>query len=681
MKKILASSAVFALLAISGAPVFAAGTFSAFADDTIAGYSAFLKTTKLDPNTKVDFTVVKPDKSRLMLETTATAKGVAGYEIDGYHTREAGSYYVAVRLKDGSKSDMNVFLVFPDDLSDSHSTVEVSKSTLRADGNHSGILLVALRDKYDNPLSDHMVRAVSSRAADTVTAYGDSSITDASGEVGFLISSEKLGVSTFTVSDVTSDITLSARPQIFFYDKTDSAALPDDSDFAFLAVGGESKADHFALDELPVQIKANQAISFDLVVEDAADNPVIDYLGTVRFSSTDANAELPVDYLFTEDDLGLHSFKLSLKFSKEGAYKLTLTDKNNENLKTDFDIAVVKADAQAVASTGIVLTSPKAGKTKQSTVLVTGTASARALVKIFDGTSQAGVVQANETGAFSFELTALADGDHAIKVQSGSDESEPVTVGVDTLAPGVDQFRVEPSAVAPGGTVTVTVATDDDALEVMVKLGSVLKQLTKKQNGQFEGAFAAPDTVGSYKFEVTLKDALGNQQTVPDQSSLTVSGSAALSLNTGSTTFEVPSQVIGVQAIPSNSQVTLRWAPARDNTGVAKYNVYYGTSPSNLNQKQATFDNRTEWFVTGLKNGVTYYFQIKGVDTEGHEADQPSQTVSAAAGGGGAPASSQFLDGGAIAPPGVTPTGPGIAAWFGISSVATWFVRRKKHKL
>jgi hypothetical protein len=65
--------------------------------------------------------------------------------------------------------------------------------------------------------------------------------------------------------------------------------------------------------------------TFTLVVVDAFGNNVTGYLGTVHFTSSDANASLPAEYTFTTADAGKHTFMLT--WGTQGVQSLTATDK------------------------------------------------------------------------------------------------------------------------------------------------------------------------------------------------------------------------------------------------------------------------------------------------------------------------------------------------------------------
>ena len=60
------------------------------------------------------------------------------------------------------------------------------------------------------------------------------------------------------------------------------------------------------------------------------------------------------------------------------------------------------------------------GIAHQNTLRLTGTAAANSIVKIFDGTTQLGMVKANVRGAWSFTTAALANGSHSFTVTATS---------------------------------------------------------------------------------------------------------------------------------------------------------------------------------------------------------------------------------------------------------------------
>jgi YVTN family beta-propeller protein len=78
---------------------------------------------------------------------------------------------------------------------------------------------------------------------------------------------------------------------------------------------------------------------------------------------------------------------------------------------------------------------------------------------------------------------------------------------------------------------------------------------------------------------------------------------------------EPPTGVTAAQA--SGSSVNVAWT-ASVSSDVAGYNVYYGTSSDQINQKVNTeLVTALEFEVTALDKGVTYYFAVEAVDDDG----------------------------------------------------------------
>jgi ELWxxDGT repeat protein len=94
----------------------------------------------------------------------------------------------------------------------------------------------------------------------------------------------------------------------------------------------------------PSPTTAGVAGKFTVSVEDAYNNVVTGYTGTVRFSSSDHKAVLPASYTFTPADAGVHTFQATLKTA--GSQSITTTDTTMSSLTgTDSGITVNPAAA------------------------------------------------------------------------------------------------------------------------------------------------------------------------------------------------------------------------------------------------------------------------------------------------------------------------------------------------
>jgi hypothetical protein len=87
------------------------------------------------------------------------------------------------------------------------------------------------------------------------------------------------------------------------------------------------KADHLSLNA-PDTVFSGVAFGITVTVQDAFNNTVTSYLGTVQFSSTDSDpgVMLPADYSFIAGDAGVHTFAVGVTLITPGNQTLTVDD-------------------------------------------------------------------------------------------------------------------------------------------------------------------------------------------------------------------------------------------------------------------------------------------------------------------------------------------------------------------
>lgn len=95
-----------------------------------------------------------------------------------------------------------------------------------------------------------------------------------------------------------------------------------------------------------------------------------------------------------------------------------------------------------------------------------------------------------------------------------------------------------------------------------------------------------------------------------------------------------PSDVENLEAFASDSEVSLSWDLATDDTGVVGYNIYYGadsvTSDSNANYTEVVkVENVIEHTIEELSNDTTYYFAVTALDEAGNESEYYSNEAGA----------------------------------------------------
>jgi hypothetical protein len=87
-------------------------------------------------------------------------------------------------------------------------------------------------------------------------------------------------------------------------------------------------ATHFTV-TAPANSAAGSAFSFTVTALDAANNVATGYTSTVHFTSTDSQAQLPVNYTFLGGDNGTHTFVNGATLKTAGSQTITATDTVN----------------------------------------------------------------------------------------------------------------------------------------------------------------------------------------------------------------------------------------------------------------------------------------------------------------------------------------------------------------
>ncbi len=138
----------------------------------------------------------------------------------------------------------------------------------------------------------------------------------------------------------------------------------------------------------------------------------------------------------------------------------------------------------------------------------------------------------------------------------------------------------------------------------------------------------------------------------------------------------------GLSATPGNGRVSLSWtAPASSGgAAISGYVIYQGTSPGGGSPRPGGPVKGTSYTVTGLTNGITYYFKVAAVNGAGHQGkgsgEVPATPVLATSSASpSAPASvsasaTQTSGAGAPGVPGAPARPTGLAATAGNSQVS-----------
>ncbi|MBI5412852.1 Ig-like domain-containing protein [Candidatus Peregrinibacteria bacterium] len=591
--------------------------------DTVASFETLVKADFLSPGQSVSFLIKKPDGNGVIkLRTTADSVGHAEVTVGDSETKVAGIYAVSL---DSIVADLAEFQVFPGEMSPEVSGLYSNKAYVAGNGVDYARVNVRVADQFGNPLEFHEIKLVSSRSADKIVAAN--SETDAKGLASFIVSSVEFGVSVFTATDESAQTTLGQRVKIIF---TKAAAvykeIGGDPKTVLLAQAGPSVS-RFQIDNIPASVKVNETVSFSIVASNDSGTVVNSYTGTVVFSSTDPNVQLPNTYTFKTSDQGRKTFDLGLTFRSVGSQKLIIQQQGNPLIKGEKAVEVVNPIG-GNNSGQVRITKPATGTYSVNTLEVAGEASANARVRIFDNGQQVSEVQSNSSGRFSYNTSLLTDGQHTFNAESNGVSSVPVVVTIDSTPAQIEQVEITPMSLAPGETAKISLRSDVGLNSVQATIGDLIVDLDPDfiNPGVYRGTLTAPAQDGDYTVNVIITDKVGNVSPATEVGKIRVD--ASLKEDSGST-FSVPSKVTGVQATGGKAKVLLTWQPSQAEAGIALYRIYYGTDKADLNLISNSKDAVTSWTVENLQNGTIYFFQVVGVDKNGVEGDNRSDPVSA----------------------------------------------------
>ncbi len=613
------SALMMSVMIFAPANAQASRQVQAYGVDSIAGYSALVTTNAISANTDVEFKIIKPDNTELSITEKTESDGIARLDLYGYHTRKAGKYLVSARTSDTEAfTNFNDFEIYPDDLSDTYSTVEASDTSVDADDRSEIFITVNLKDQYQNPLSNQIVNLISSRAEDKIRSF--TAGTDQNGEIKFAVKSAKVGISTFSVLDPTSGEILTERPKVVFVEPVGNIGGGKSSLTASF-IGSTDSSDELAgsvsrleITQLPSQASVNQTVSFVVNAKDVNGKTVTNYGGTVYFSTTDNEATIPQKYTFTPEDLGSHEFELAIRFQTKGTQTITITDWDDPAILGSANIIVT----DAVAPEGkITLDTPQTGTYTINTFVLSGTGLPLTDVDLYDSNTKLTTVAVNSDGEYSWTVNGLGDGTHIFQAKTGDIVSNKVNVVVDRTGAQIEDIYTDPAnPIIVNTPFKLFIKTDSGLASVKAVFNGTQYTLTEKadEDGVYTVNMAAPNTVSNYPIDVTLEDTLGNKTETPGAHIVEVIEN------------EKFTKVYGVVATPGNEKVDLTWSPTE---GATSYLVEYGVESGNYFDSVDTVIDTPKATIMELINGRKYFFVVTALDEDGYPMTGKSEEVSA----------------------------------------------------
>lgn len=386
-------------------------------------------------------------------------------------------------------------------------------------------------------------------------------------------------------------------------------------------------------------VNAGDPLNVSVSLTDAFGNRRQDAAGTVRFTSSDAQAVLPPDATFTPEDQG-QKLITGLVFKTAGTQTLTAEDTVNAALT-----ATVDADVRALAAASfevIAGTGPFAAGQALSYELVArdvygNVAKDYAATVVFSSTD----AQAVLPGAYTF--TVADEGRHTFGVELRTAGNQKVVAAdvAGTVLEGTHTYSIVPAALDRVAFVSAPVTGDvrQALTDVLVGLrdayGNTVSDASRDvklelAGGSFaQGPVTQTTTAGVATFTGLVVEAEGTYQFTATVDGLPVATSADLGISDA----VAPAVAQDFEATTlSESSIRLDWAAPGDDGDLgtaAAYELRYSTAAiTETNFDAATLatgvgapqapGTAESFTVSGLDVGTTYFFALKTFDGAGN---------------------------------------------------------------
>ena len=422
-------------------------------------------------------------------------------------------------------------------------------------------------------------------------------------------------------------------------------------DFAVLSkdIGGNVEVDqqHFEFVDLPLSVKVLEEVSFSLRSLDLTGELDPSYLGTVRFEvEGDFNAELPTDYEFIDSDVVEHLFSSGLMFSTKGLHTLKVFDINDDTLVAEAEVSVIEKQEDSDAEVLLEITQPSFDFSDSSQIQFVGKTNAGLDVQLFENDVLLETYQADSEGNFDFLSPALADGDYKFNLVVNGVKSTDKNVKIKTQTLNLESFEIAKLDLIPSEMFEFNGSLSDLASSASIVINGIKTPLIVDDTA-LSGQVSAPLLPGEYevlilvqdeflktttfKLDKKIKVSLGSESSSEDSvdsfiNDIEFSDEVILDPN-----FETPSAISDLTLDVADKTVTLKFNHAKDDSGIAFYEILYGQAQDNLNVKIDTNGPVNEWFIPNLVNDVEYFFQVQAIDLDGN-VGEASPVVSAIAG-------------------------------------------------
>ena len=253
--------------------------------------------------------------------------------------------------------------------------------------------------------------------------------------------------------------------------------------------------------------------------------------------------------------------------------------------------------------------------TNDSTLILTGTAAASSLVKVFDGSVQVGTANADSNGQWTYTTKALSDGGHSLTATATdalghtSAASSALSVTLDTHAPLAPTMSVYSQA---GSAVGSTTTLDDLVLKGTAEANSTVKVF----DGTAQIGTATASASGAWNFDTGHLDSGSHSFTskAVDAAGNVGSASAATSVGIAAPPASTPTAGVDLTDLSKGSWNSVTIKGTADPNSAVK--IYDGDKAIG----SATASSDGNWAYTtklGYSNGVHTY-SAQEIDSAGN---------------------------------------------------------------
>ncbi len=608
------------------------------APDVIAGNSNTVRVSGLYANENLAIKLIRPNQTKISLQATADEFGVSSFRLSPINIQQAGQYDVIISRDFENIPTVGHFTVYPADVSAYKSEIIIDKPSVEADGEQVSRLKIIAKDAYGNLIKNIPVKVISSRNSDFIVT---NKLTDKKGQAMAKISSKSAGVSTISV--ILGDTVLFDKKEIVFFvpqNGLESVGAGSWSIGKFLKAqlfddpSEDTNVAYFSIEDLPTEASIGENLSAKIVAKDENGDTVVNYTGTIRFSSSDDRAILPNDYTFLPSDQGEHNFYLAITFGTGGEQTLAVHDLDDFRISGEQSINIAMGSDPVVVSDDPKLTIdiPTNGSSFNSArVTISGTSVQCSVVKLVDGQiTLIDNLAVDESNKYVYQTPSLADGIHVFQAICMDDEtllSNKVAITIDRTPPQVISVTTDPAGPFCGGEKANIIVGGEDLESVNCVFNEQIFNLAKNDQGKFATEILIPDQKGDFPVECTVSDLLGNSVTEPNAAVISVDKANCEPPAEENTEEEeekpanlAPTAVLNLTAKSGEiEKVTLFWSPATDDKAIKNYKINFAkcSEKENLDQENQTPDDRTQWYVTPLEPCETYCFQVTAYDEDG----------------------------------------------------------------